>query len=280
MWKHVAPHAWFVLGARLNQTDLQPYVQSSELELQDTEFPLLPSCIPLHHPGMSVFFAGTRYDALHKKGFQDVRKALGKIVSACAPTPGFTDVLLILQSFPLFMHSNLYEQYRAYEGTRRVHAMFKALDSLMQHYAHHIKDAIAKGTEPVLISFKEYDALGAMKPYDALLALQERFRKRGADANDAGEDTFIVYGRYKPSIASGAKPCPFTVKAVDALLAAKLQYEVVEVLSAADAIVPMTKPAAHTTVPVVFIRRGDAGIDDALEFIGGFTDLQSLLSKK
>ena len=265
----VAPRTWYSIGARLHQPDLQPYIKSRNMDLLITMYELLPSYIPLHHPGMSLFFAGTRYDELNDSGFQFVRGTLGTIVASCVPTPSFTDVLLLLQSFPVFMHNQLYEQYRAREGLQRVHDLFKGLDVLLEIFADHLVESFRENKPPTKITVEQYDALGAMAPFDAIKFLQDLSFARTADS----EQKYVVYGRYKPLETSHLRPCPFTVKAVEALHDAKLPYSVVEVASAADPAVPITKPATHTTVPVVFLQRHIAASDDLLEFIGGYTDL-------
>ena len=272
---------WYLLGARLNPSDLQPYVKTRNMELHDTHFPLLPSYLPLDHPGIAVFFAGTRYDVFSARDFKGVRAALGTIVAACTQTPSFTDVLLAMQNFPLFMHSKIYEQYRGHEGSKRVHEQFKQLDFYLQYFENHLQEAFQKGEEPQLLSVAAYDALADATPFEALAVLQDAFNgKLRANAAPKDPDTYFVYGRYKPAVTSGLRPCPFTVKAVEALVAAKLPHEVVEVRNAADATVPLSKPLTHTTVPVVFIKHGDVvGAENTMEFVGGFTDLERHLKK-
>ena len=278
LYQSAAKQTWFLLGARLSEAseELQPYLKTRDLELMDTQFPLLPSFLPLNHPGMSVFFAGTRYDALSQRAFAEVRKSMGTIVAACTATPSFTDVLLALQSFPLFMHSKMYESYRAFEGLRRVLNLFKALDDMLHFFAQHLTEAFAAGKEPELISTEAYDALRDATPLEAYMQLETAAftRKSGGTA---APPQFIVYGRYKPAIASGLRPCAFTERAVAALTAAGMAHEVVEVVSATDYIVPISKPASHTTVPVVFVKYGEVPSDDMVQFIGGFTELSDFL---
>ena len=274
---------WFTIGTRPGYDCTCPYFKTGHTQHAGTVFQLLPAYTQADDQALSVFFAGTRYMDFDDR-FGDIRTALGRAVSICAPTPTLAEVWLLVSNFPTFMHSRLKFTYYLLEHIAAMKAAMTALDVTLYNLDAQMLAAKVSGVaaqQPMTDA--EYDTMGSMPAAEVLEFLERRNQAKytgGPDAAPSAEVRWIVYGRSDalelkrlyPAQAAGV--CPFSVRAVELLRSRQLPFTVHQVLDAADRAIPSAKPPGFVTVPVVFKQT-----PKGLEFVGGFDALTAELNK-
>jgi len=272
------PFVWFRFGARLGRHERLPCVSAEEIGFLGTLCPLLPRFVSLDDPGLSLFFAGTRYTVLDPD-FVAVRQALGRTVAMSGVSPTPADVLVLLENYPPYMHARLAFQYHVLDQVARLKEAMDGAQPQMRYleeqWVLHFMDPAAHrapmdpdayealGNQPAHAVIRELDALSAPSHKDA--------------SGPPPSEEWQVFGRFQQAELDLAfptlnlTPCPFTQRVVAALSSRRpaATVQVIEVVDARDGRIPMEKPPSHLTVPVVFRRATGQG---AWVFVGGCDD--------